>query len=278
MNVRAPSSRRIEISTGRKAAVPSGRTRPWIEHGHAVEERHHPYAVAARQEERQRPRPVGVVTHPAHVVATAVEALAGVPGPDGAEGTREPVGRGGERVAVGGHDLVRRPGDAGGVPDLVGQHLVLEGDERRGPAGEDRPAEDGPVGGHERPPDPGGAALGVEGLDRRHRVLGEVSGEVVEDAHLLGHVGRGGSVHVDHHAVAVGRLGPGPVRGGEHEGGPPDLAHPRDELGARREDPRPEDGRPAGVPRHQPFGEVGADLRVGQVHPVTLVSRPHRGD
>ena len=129
--------------------------------GHAVEERHHPDAVAARQEERQRPRPVGVVAHPAHVVATAVEALAGVPGPDGAERAREPVGRGGEGVAVGGHDLVRRPGDAGGVPDLVGQHLVLEGDERRGPAGEDRPAEDGPVGGHERPPDPG--ARGARG-------------------------------------------------------------------------------------------------------------------
>ena len=278
MNVRAPSSRRIEISTGRKAAVPSGRTRPWIEQGTPSRNgitRTRSQRVRKNASARARS---ALVTHPAHVVATAVEALAGVPGPDGAERTREPVGRGGEGVAVGGHDLVRRPGDAGGVPDLVGQHLVLEGDERRGPAGEDRPAEDGPVGGHERPPDPGAAALGVEGLDRRHRVLGEVPGEVVEDAHLLGHVGRGGSVHVDHHAVAVGRLGPGAVRGGEHEGGPPDLAHPRDELGARREDPRPEDGRPAGVPRHQPFGEVGADLRVGQVHPVTLVSRPHRGD
>ena len=33
MNVRAATSRRIEISTGRNAAVPSGRTSPWIEHG-----------------------------------------------------------------------------------------------------------------------------------------------------------------------------------------------------------------------------------------------------
>ena len=143
MNVRAPSSRRIEISTGRKAAVPSGRTRPWIEQGTPSRN-----GITRTRSQRVRKNASArawsaLVAHPAHVVATAVEALAGVPGPDGAEGTRQPVGRGGERVAVGGHDLVRRPDDAGGVPDLVGQHLVLEGDERRGPAGEDRPAEDG---------------------------------------------------------------------------------------------------------------------------------------
>ncbi len=151
--------------------------------GHAVEERHHPHPVAARREEGERRRPVVLVADPAHVVAAAVEAAAGVTRPDGAERAGDLRGRLGQRVLVDRDDAVRRGRHVGGRPDGVGQHLVLEREEGRGPASGDRTTQDRLVIGDEGAgvPDPG--ALGVEGLDGCDRGQRQVVGQpVVESA------------------------------------------------------------------------------------------------
>ena len=80
---------------------------------HALEERQHPHPVAAWPEERRGRGPVAVVAQPAHEVATAVEAVAGVAGPHRAQLGPELRCRLVEGGVVGQvDDAVRRPLDA----------------------------------------------------------------------------------------------------------------------------------------------------------------------
>ena len=76
---------------------------------HPVEERHHPDPVAARLEEPGGRALVVLVDDPAHVVAAAVDPVAGVARPDRTQWAGQLGGRLGESGLLVGHDVVRRP-------------------------------------------------------------------------------------------------------------------------------------------------------------------------
>jgi hypothetical protein len=117
---------------------------------YAVEERHHPDPVAARSEEPGGGPLVVLVDDPAHVVATTVDPIPGIARPDGAQWSGQLGGGLGQGGLVVRHHPVRRMGHPGRFPDRVGEHLVLQRQERRRAAERHRPTVDRLVAGDER--------------------------------------------------------------------------------------------------------------------------------
>ena len=250
--------------------MPSGRTKPWIEHGtpsrngitrtRSQRGAKKPNAAAwdgspgsSRTQRTKLPPPLKPSrASPDHTApsgpATSAVAAASAPRVDR-------------------HDPVRRPLDVGGGPESSASSLSSSARNGRGPAAGDRPAEDRLVGGHERGGEPEPARSGVEGLDG-------VDGVPVA---ACGRAGRGcGAPRSPTRSPGrrprprglVVRRAPRPRRGSctTTSTGQPRSCEPRAQRGRRRPAP-PGRGSPGGrrTARASRCGHRGADVVVGEV-------------
>ena len=232
---------------------------------HAVEERHHPDPVAARPEEPRGGGLVVLVEDPAHVVAAAVDAVARIAGPHRAQRPGSSAVASARAASSARRRAVRRVRHPGGLPDRVGERLVLQGQERRRATERDRPAVDRLVGGDERGGEPDPAPVRVERLDG--------GAQAAEGWRAIRSSCRTSSVIVDA-GVARSRppgssVRPGSARRrgrGHHQHRAAEVAEPLDVARVPGEHPGPHQHRPAGVRLGQARGDrvaASSSLRSG---------------